>query len=64
MGVIQPTSARIKNIDLTDIYSYGAYSILIPVSDDIKFNPAAVIKPFQLPVKKHLSYFRSNYCFI
>ena len=61
MGAIQPTSYRIKNLDLSDIYSYGAYSILIPVSDDIQYNTVAVIKPFQLPVKRLINLLKMHF---
>lgn len=53
MAIIQQTSERQKLVDLTVGYAFDAFAMLIPVTNAITSNTAAVIKPFQLPV--HIS---------
>ena len=50
MAVMQQTSERNKNFDLTVGYAFDAFSILVPVTDENSSNTTAVIKPFQLLV--------------
>ena len=47
MGAIAPRSERIHIVDLTYGFSFDAFSILIPVSDQVSSNMVAVVKPFR-----------------